>query len=398
MRIGFVTPEYVTEDYFSGGLANYVQRAAMALSSLGHEVHVITLSNLDQAEFDQQGLRIHRVANPRGRWLRRLTRRRLSDTLFWLGFSFRAYRKLRQLHKQAPFDILQFPNSRACGLVTSLLLHVPYAVRLSVYRPAWREYAGLRDDWDARALEWLEWLQMRLSRHVYAPSAALKHMLAREAKLTHVQVIRPPFYLETLDWDRSVYEERLQDKPYLLFFGRFQLHKGFHILAQALPRVLQSYPDCHAVFVGLDMATSLAPCMKDYARGLCGQDADRLIFIGQLPHAQLYPIVAGARLVVLPSLVDNLPNTCLEAMALGKPVIGTVGASFEELISDGETGFLVPPGDVTALEEKIKAAWAHPRLGEIGQAAQGKVNELAPERTTQELLAYYEHIVGGSTP
>jgi glycosyltransferase involved in cell wall biosynthesis len=395
MRIGFVTPEYVTEDYFSGGLANYVQRAATALSLLEHEVHVITLSDLDQAEFDQQGVRIHRVTNPRGRWLGRLTRHRLPNTLFWLSFSSRAYRKLRQLHKQAPFDILQFPNSRACGLVASLLLRIPYAVRISVYRPVWREYAGMRDSWDARTLEWLEWLQVRLSRHVYAPSAALKHMLAQEAKLTHVQIIRPPFYLEALDWDRSVYEERLQDKPYLLFFGRFQLHKGFHILVQALPPVLRSYPDCHAVFVGLDMETKLAPSMKEYARALCSQDADRLIFISQLRHAQLYPIIAGARLIVLPSLVDNLPNACLEAMALGKPVIGTIGASFEELISDGETGFLVPLGDAAALAEKIEAAWVHPRLGEIGRAAQCKARELAPERTVRELLTYYQHIVDG---
>jgi glycogen synthase len=45
MRIAFITPEFVTEEYFSGGLANYVHRITKYLTSLGHEVHVIILSN-----------------------------------------------------------------------------------------------------------------------------------------------------------------------------------------------------------------------------------------------------------------------------------------------------------------------------------------------------------------
>src|ERR1051326_7456438 len=45
--------------------------------------------------------------------------------------------------------------------------------------------------------------------------------------------------------------------------------------------------------------------------------------------------------VVLPSLIDNLPNSCLEAMGLGRVVIGTKGTSFEELITDEANGFLI---------------------------------------------------------
>ena len=136
--------------------------------------------------------------------------------------------------------------------------------------------------------------------------------------------------------------------------------------------------------------------MREYARSLCGKDADRLVFIGQTPHEQLYPIIAGARLVVLPSLIDNLPNTCLEAMALGRPVIGTIGASFDEVLTEGETGFLVPAGDVKALATKICEAWTHPRLDEIGRAAKLKAEEFAPERRVHDLLTYYRDILNSS--
>ena len=399
LHIAFTTPEYITERYFSGGLANYVHRVAKALVSSGHKVHILTLSEIDRAEFEHDGIQVHRVTLGQfQRPLNQLTRYRVPSTTKWLDFSFQAYCKLKQLNKQQPLDIIQFPNSRACGLIPSLLLRVPNVTRISCYRPVWNEQAGIKRNLDAKASEWLEWLQLRLSRHIYAPSYTLKKMLAQEAQVTHVQVIRTPFYLETLDWDSSVYDECLKDKKYLLFFGRFQLHKGFHILAQALPQVLEQHPDCHAVFVGLDMPSSIAPSMKEYARSLCGKNADRrLTFIGQTPHRQLYPIIAGAKFVVLPSLIDNLPNTCLEAMALGKPVIGTLDASFDEMIADGETGFLVPAGDVEALAVKINEVWGCSRLDEIGQAAKLKVLDFSPERTVQEVLAYYREILNGKS-
>jgi glycosyltransferase involved in cell wall biosynthesis len=395
MRIAFVTNEFVTESYYSGGLANYLYRVSKVLISLGHEAHVITRSDEEPAEFDHDGIQVHRyTGGGLLRWLNLLTRYRLGTTALWLDWSFQAYRKLRQLHKQSPFDIVQLTNVNVCGLAASLLLPVPCVVRASISLPALNERLGIdRNRLDTRAREWLDWLQLHLSQHIFAPSHTLKGMLAERAEVRDIRVIRTPFYLETANWDPSIYDEYLRKKNYLLFFGRFELHKGFHILAQALPQVLQVHPDCHAVFVGWDRPTRIAPCMAEYARSLCGDNADRLTFVGQSPHEQLYPIIAGARLVVLPSLIDNLPNACLEAMALGRPVIGTLGTSFDEIITDGETGFLVPAGDVDALAAKINEAWTHAGLDEIGRAAQCKIQDFAPERTVQELLTYYKEIL-----
>jgi glycosyltransferase involved in cell wall biosynthesis len=94
-----------------------------------------------------------------------------------------------------------------------------------------------------------------------------------------------------------------------------------------------------------------------------------------LPHRQLYPIIERAKLVVLPSIADNMPNACLEAMALGKAVVGPQGAVFDEVITDEERGFLVSPGNVNALAEKIVCAWTHPKPREIGNATRQKLLE-----------------------
>lgn len=396
LRIAFATPEYVTERDFDGGLGNYLERVAMALAGMGHDIHVVTLSHKDEAEFEHKGVMIHRVML-KSNWqlLNRLTRSRLTATLFWLNVSLQVYRKLKQLNRQNRFHLVQYPNYSCCGLLSILFLRVPHALRASSYQPAWNDADEARRNLDSRMMERLDGLQFRLSRFVYAPSYALRQMLVKEARLPHVRVIRTPFYLETRDWDTAVYDRFFQGKKYLLFFGHFQLHKGIHTLAQALPRVLEQYPDAYAALVGQDVESSLGPSMADYARAQCGSFAERLVVLDHLPHRQLYPVIAGAHLVVLPSLVDNFPNACLEAMGLGKVVIGTVGTSLDELISDGETGFLVSPNNPAGLAEKIISAWVDPRLEEMGAAAGQRVLEFSPEKTVEALLTYYREILRG---
>jgi len=141
------------------------------------------------------------------------------------------------------------------------------------------------------------------------------------------------------------------------------------------------------------MESNVASSMAGFARAQCNGFAGRLMIFGNLPHAQLYPIITGAHLVVLPSLIDDLPNACLEAMGLGRVVIGTSGSSFEELISDDVNGFLVPRDNPQMLAEKMIAAWIDPRLSEMATAARQRVLEFAPEKTISSLLSYYSEVL-----
>jgi len=395
LRIAFATVEYVTEKYFDGGIANYLHRVTKALAALGHDVHVVTRSEIDEAEFEHDGVKVHRVMVNNG-WhqLNRITRYRFATSIYLLGFSFRVYGQLRQLGSGNPFQLVQFPNCRYCGLVSILFLGVPHVLRASSYQTGWNDLR-IERYLDFKAVEFLEKLQARRSPHIFAPSHTLKKTLESEAGLERVRVIHTPIYLETTALDRSVCE-RFADRKYLLYFGRFEMRKGFHILCQALEVFLAQNQDAIAVLVGRDMKTALASSMAQYARTLLSSYSDRIWLMDRLPHEQLYPLIEGAHLVVLPSLMDNFPNACLEAMALGRPIIGTRGASFEEMLTDGETGFLVSPNSPGELAEKILAAWVNPGLDAIGRAAREKAREFAPERTVDALLAYYYEVLNGN--
>ena len=398
LRIAFATPEYVTEKYFDGGLSNYINRVSKTLAHLDHDVHVVTLSLQEEAEFEHDGVVVHRVnLNRAWQTINRLTRYSLGTTLHWLNFSSQVFRKLKQLHRKKPFHLIQYPNYSSCGLFSIPLLSTAHVVRASSYEPAWNDAAGRRRNLDLKIAEHMEALQYRLTRNVHVPSFAMQTMLSTKAGVCDARVIRSPFYVETRDWDPTVYERFLKDRRYVLYFGRFQLHKGFHTLVQALPRFFDRYVDAYAVLVGRDMETRLGSSMAAYARAQCRQFADRLIVLENLPHAQLYPVIDRSRLVVLPSLIDNLPNSCLEAMGIGKVVIGTNGASFDELITNGVNGFLVDPNSPDALADKLVAAWVDPKLNEMSAAAKQCMHDFAPEKTVASLLNYYSEVLKGST-
>src|SRR4030095_2453799 len=242
LRIAFATPEYVTEKYFDGGIANYVHRVAKALAGMGHDIHVLTLSEIDEAEFDHEGVTVHRITSSKP-WSRldRLTRNRLPSSVLFLDLSIKIHRKLRLLNSQNPFQLVQFPNYSCCVLFSICCRSVPHVLRVSSYQPILNDARGVRRHLDSWVIELLEKLQFRLSPSIFTPSHTVQRMLAKEGELPYVRVIRSPFYVETQDWETSVYDRFLKGKKYLLFFGRFQLHKGFHTLAQALHRFLEQY-------------------------------------------------------------------------------------------------------------------------------------------------------------
>lgn len=394
LRIAFATPEFVTEDHFDGGLANYVNRVSKKLAALGHDVHVVTLSTKNEDEFDHDGVLVHRVMlRPGWRTINRVTRYSLSTTLHWLNFSAQTYRKLKQLHRCQPFNLIQYPNYSSCGLFSIPLLRTSHVVRASSYQSEWNGTSGMKSSLDSSVTEFLERLQYKLTQNVHVPSLRVQRMLVTRSGVINARLIRTPFYIETSDWDTTVYDQFFKDKKYVLYFGRFQLHKGFHTLAEALPKFLNQCPDAHVALVGRDMETSLGPSMASFARAQCNGEAERLLILENLPHSKLYPIIAGAHLIVLPSLIDNLPNTCLEAMGLGKVVVGTHDTSFEELITDGVSGFLVPRDNPRALAEKIIDAWNDERLPAISAAAKQQVLDFAPEKTITSLLDYYSELV-----
>jgi glycosyltransferase involved in cell wall biosynthesis len=77
-------------------------------------------------------------------------------------------------------------------------------------------------------------------------------------------------------------------------------------------------------------------------------------WVGVLPHAEIVTLFQTARAVVVPSVwADPCPTVVLEAMAAGRPVVAAASGGILDMVVDGETGLLVPPGDAPALAQAL---------------------------------------------
>ena len=134
--------------------------------------------------------------------------------------------------------------------------------------------------------------------------------------------------------------------------------------------------------------------MRLQIQSLCKDYKERLLFFDPMPHSQLYPLIQHAEVVVLPSLIDNMPNACLEAMGLGAVVIGTIGSSLDEIIIDGKNGFLVKAEDAEHLESVLSQVLKIKDKKSIAQAALESIKRFSPEKVIPQIEAYYVKAIG----
>jgi glycosyltransferase involved in cell wall biosynthesis len=151
--------------------------------------------------------------------------------------------------------------------------------------------------------------------------------------------------------------------------GRLSPEKGFEILVSAAERVQRTHPSVGFILFGegperalLQQQVNAAGLNHTFILSGFRADLDRF-----LPHIDL---------LVLPSYTEGLPNVVLEAFAAGVPVVGTAVGGTTEVIEDGVSGHLVPPGDADAMAERIGALLAGAdKLPEMGRQGLRRVQE-----------------------
>jgi len=392
MRIAFVTPEYITEKNWDGGLANHLGRVCPALVEMGHEVVVVAASH-QQGKITQDGVEVCRVSVSAAalRWMNRFTLWKLQDANRWILQSWAFNRAIERISRKRPFDIIQYASYTATGLFR--FKSVPSVVRVSSYEPLLQKAYEVPATLDSGLRGWLDKVAIRRVDGIFGPSRVIAEVVEKEVAQP-VEVIEPPFTLDRREWDEQPYRDQLEGKKYLLFFGTLGVLKGVLAIAEILQALLEANPDLNFVFIGKNTNYQGRPII-DYVWERAGSFRGRVLYLGQMKHCQLHPIISHATAVVLPSKIDNLPNTCLEAMALEGIVVGTRGASFDQLIEDGESGFLCSPGSPEDLLAMINKALglSESERKDMGVKAAKRIEKLHPEKTIAQLFDYYRYVI-----
>lgn len=156
----------------------------------------------------------------------------------------------------------------------------------------------------------------------------------------------------------------------ILAAGRLSPEKGFSVLVEAARTICEALPTAGVVIFGDGpLRDSLEARVAEL--GLTG----RVVLPGF--RSDLDSLIGAADVVVLPSFTEGLPNVALEASAAGVPVVATAVGGIPEVISDGETGTLVPAGQPTALAAAVIDLLRDPALrSSFGNAARQRMRQL----------------------
>lgn len=346
LRLALLCGEFGGPVY--GGVGVYTAHLAEALASRGHDVTVFRQRN-GPCRIKPEGYRVVDVP--------------MQPDPVRERHAF-----LMSLHLQSDsrdFDLVESPLWAGNGAAVGTAARWPLVVRLETPFGLICEMSGIEYSHGVRTLIAAEQLQLAYATGVIGISEAI---VSTVESTYHI----PPSYhgrrlavipLGLPSADRIPFrriETPHSDGTRFLYIGRFEARKGVLELAEAFARVARRDPKATLWLVGADNSANdgfAARTGKSYVQAMIEVWDDdtrkRVHLFGRVDDAEKNYLLSACDVLVAPSLYESFGLMYVEAMRAGKPVIGSDAGGIPEVVDDGGTGLLTPPGDVPALAEAM---------------------------------------------
>ncbi len=387
MRVLFILDEFLPEN--SGGAANVAFGLAKGLKSQGNEILVLTATH-DKSligEIEIEGIKIRRIySRPFGK-LRNFKNLKNRDILSKSEKVLAECKPdivhIHALHHRFSYEIIGLAKKYSRAVF--LTLHDAQTVYNGKLYPK-RKICNLNSEYDYK-ISWFDNLKkdglgynpfqkffikraLKKVDKIFAVSNALKRALEANG-IFNIEMMHNG--INANEW---VVEEVVGNN--ILFAGRVDEAKGASILVRVFNTINSEIPSSSLTIVG---------------DGEFNAGSNKNIKI--LPwqgREEMKNIFSQAKIIIVPSLyLDPFPTVNLEAMAAGKPVIGTCFGGTPEVVINNETGYIINPYNEKELASKIIDLLKNPeKAAAFGKAGHERVKSLfSLEKQVQETLSWY---------
>jgi glycosyltransferase involved in cell wall biosynthesis len=376
LRIALTTCDNIFDP---GGVSTSITRLAQGLSThYNAQVDILMLNSNHQTQF-----------NPHGKnGIIQLDQRIGNVTVYkltpWTGGTSEAQHRvdmhyaLLELARERQYDLMQAFYVSITGFPTVYAareLNIPSIVSI-------RGNDIIRDVFQSERFPYLKWALENATQFTAVSQEGLQRAQILSASSQKGRVIlnsiRPGDYSEgTQDLDLP--------HPIIGSLAVFKNKKGLEVLFCAFHILLQHYPTAHLLLVGF-----VIPQEQNKFDTLVAKYnlSDKITITGRIPGQDALLYLRNMDVFAFTSLHDGCPNTVLEAMLAGIPIVATRAGAVPELIENGKHGLLVQPGSATELcEAMLKMLDTNIDRQQYGkQARQRVLTEFTPQK---ELAAYW---------
>jgi glycosyltransferase involved in cell wall biosynthesis len=368
LSILFLSSEYPPETGW-GGIGTYTYNMAKALAQRGHEVHVLSVAPGQPERHYLDGLvHVHRFPQ-RELWKLRSVRS-APMPIPHLEKALSTYLAHRRLGIE--FDVIEYSEWSAEGLLFSLLRNKPTVAHLHASLPLRAQQSGIKTSIPARLAGYLEGLSIRRADTITSPSQALADWTTNHYRLEHrpVVVIRHPAPAPNEISDVVPVEASGQKR--VLFVGRLEFNKNPEVIVRAAKSVCGRLGEAEFIFAGGSRLREGVQ-YREWLTELAGEYgvSTRIHFAGHQERQEVEDLQRSATIIVVPSRWENFPSVVMEAMIAARPIVASRVGGIPEMIRDGETGLLVDPEDREGWAQALIALLTDPeRACRMGQQAQ----------------------------
>ena len=350
MKLAYISYEF-PPDTAVGGIATYVHQTSKAMRKLGHTVEVFCASPRRQSlhEHFEDDVIVHRIK---------------TDDM--QRFCRAVVNLFAARHAEIGFDLVESPEYGAQGLsIKQRFSDLPMIVRC--HTPTYfvkRLNKALRaDSWKARVTKALgvgqyhkrhdrEYRLAMLADRISSPSVSLGDHLAADWGIGRHDIDDVPYIYVP---DRKLLEiPAASNSRVVTFIGRLEVRKGVVALADAIPLVLRRHPDAIFRFIGKSgRAHRGKRPMIDCLREKLAPHSANIEFIDHVPLDEVPAYLARTDVCVFPSLWENFPFVCLEAMSAARGIVASRDGGMTDMLGDIDGGSLIDPTDPRDLAQGV---------------------------------------------
>lgn len=335
MNICLLSTGYPPEN--GGGIGTYTYNLANALVNLGHNVHVITKSDVNRKSCENvNGVIVHRIPFLSFPYI-------IERFLPGMRWSFYIYKYIKKINKGCEFDIIEFPNWEAPGLITQIFLsnipvivrmHTPYFETLEIDK---KSKSKTIEDRMICAFEKISCLK---ATSLVSSTAFHAEKMSREYSLDEKEINIIP--LGIIDTVKKYIDHNNNNTFNILYVSRLEHRKGTLTLIDSLPHILHDKSNVRVNFVGQDRPHAPGDItFEEYFKKEYKELEKFVVFSGYVSDEDLENFYKNANIFIVPSKYESFGLIYIEAMKYSLPSISTFGGGIPEVIENGVNGYLI---------------------------------------------------------